>query len=595
MYRDHRFGAESDVDGGFFFLSPRGKTDPRAEMEASLRGFFHSSNIFAQIDTPMSAAMHPQVKYPLRLHFLKSSLQIPDTSFPDIDKSRFARWMSALNPEHISVVFASAYLGNPASAMGHTFLRVHSKQNTGQRDVLDYGVNYAGNTPPNENMLFYTMKGMFGFYPGTYGLLPYYVSLQKYIHIENRDLWFYHLNLNPEQQWALLAHLWELGNSWEHYYFFTENCSYFIAAIVDGVLKEDVSLMDSIPYAMVPIEIVKGMQSIPDLVDSVTWRPSTLSRVRDRFQSMSPRQKELVHTFLFEDSTAWPAVSENTGLSSDDLALVYDLSLDYALVQKRKLKDSAWASRNESLLRRRIRLRTPSPAVSYSIDTTQHAPHRVHDPYRVEWGGGMQNYERYGILGFRLSYQDANQFDEGLKPNNILDFMDIRLRFWEGGKARLESWRILQLANYPVIRNVKYPTAWRLDLKLDRPPEEHHGPGEDALSMYGAVASGYAWDYWGGQRLVGFGLLGGRARLHPDYKYYSSLGPMFNSGLKFRPVSWFSLLFSTEATYSVLGDRGLELRHEAEARIGGPEVEFRFVGSQWNHRNEGAIRILYYY
>lgn len=596
LYRDHKLGAESDVDGGFFFLSPEGKTNPRAEMEASLRGFFHLENVYAKVDTPASEFMHPQVKFPLRMRYLAEKLQIPDTAFPQIDRSRFERWMKALNPDRISVAFASAYLGNPASAMGHTFLRVHSKQNSGQRDVLDYGINYAGNTPPGENMLLYSLKGMLGFYPGTYGLLPYYVSLQKYIHIENRDLWFYYLNLSPTQQWELLAQLWELGNSWEHYFFFTENCSYFIAAIVDGVLEDDVSLLDSIPYAMVPIEIVKGMQKIPGLVDSVSWRPSTLSKVRDRFQSMSPAQKKLVNTLLFEDSTVWDSRVVDSKLSKDELSLVFDVGLDYSLVQKRKYKDSTWIKRNESLLKRRMSLRAPSLNVTYSVDTAQQAPHRVHDPYRIEFGGGIQNYERFGILGFRLSYQDANQFDEGLKPNNILDFMDARLRVWEGkGKLQLDYLRILQLANYAVIRDVKYPTSWRLDLRLDRPPQKGDSPGNDKLSPYGAIASGYSWDYWGNQRLVGFGLLGGRLRLHEDFHYYTSLGPMLNTGLKARIAPWLSLLFTTEATYSIVGKPGLETHHEAELRLGGPELEIRFAGSRWNHRNEGAIRILCYY
>lgn len=595
LYRDHKWGEESDVDGGSFFLAPDGKVNPRSEMSATLMGLFADQNLFAHLDTNAATSMHPQVKFPLRFEFLKNALQIPDTLFPTVDRTRFERWISALNPQSISVVFASAYLGNPASAMGHTFLRIHSKQNKGHRDILDYGVNYAANTPVGENSFLYSLKGILGFYPGTYGLLPYYVSLQKYIHIENRDLWFYHLNLSPHQQWSLLASLWERGNSWERYFFFTENCSYFVASIVDATLADSVSLLDSIPYAMVPIEIVKGMQSIPGLVDSVSWRPSVLRKVKDRFRSLPRANQHLVQTLLFEDTTEWQPAVSRAGLSKSDLAVVYDMSLEYSLVERRKNKDSIWAEKNEKLLRRRMLLGVPSVEFSYQTDTTQYAPHRVHDPYRMEWGGGMQEYQRFATLGYRLSYQDANQFDEGLSPNNILDFMDFRMRVWQGGKARLDYFRVLQLANYPTQKMVQYPVSWRLDARFDRPPMEERESGDSPLSGYGALAFGYAWDYLGKQRCVGFVLGGGRLRLHPDYYYNTSLGPMLNTGLKLRPLSWLSVLFTSEATYSVLGERGLELHHEGELRLGGPDVELRFYASQWNYRNEGGIRVLHYF
>jgi hypothetical protein len=159
----------------------------------------------------------------------------------------------------------------------------------------------------------------------------------------------------------------------------------------------------------------------------------------------------------------------------------------------------------------------------------------------------------------------------------------------------LDFLRILQLSNYSVIRDVQYPMSWRVDLRLDRPPMDDQEPGDDPLSVYGAIASGYAWDYWDNQRAVGFAMLGGRARLHPEYNYKSSVGPMFNSGLKIRALPWLSMLFTSEVVYSVLGERGFEIHHEGDLRIGGPSLEVRIAGSRWEDRNEGALRVLYYY
>jgi len=204
-------------------------------------------------------------------------------------------------------------------------------------------------------------------------------------------------------------------------------------------------------------------------------------------------------------------------------------------------------------------------------------------------------HQHFGTIGFRLSYQDANQYDEGLKPNNILEFMDVRLRIWEKRKIHLEYLDILQLANYPTTGAIKSLSASRLDLRLDRPPMEDRTSGNDPLSPYFAFATGKAWDFWGNQALVGYGLLGGRLRLHPEYQYYTNLGPMLNSGIKWRPVRWLSVLARAEMTYNIIGARGWELHHEAEMRVGGPNLEVRLGGSQWNHRNEANMRFLISY
>lgn len=595
FYRNHLLGEESDVDGGFFLLSPQGKTDPRAEMYATLRGLFSPTNIYAQIDTPQSAEMHPQVKFPLRLKYLQRQLQIPDSAFPKINRNRFEKWIHALNPEHFSVVFASAYLGNPASAMGHTFLRIHSKHNVKSREILDYGINYAGNTPPNENTVVYSLKGIIGLYPGLFGLLPYYVSLQKYIHIENRDLWYYHLHLSPEQQWDILAHLWELGSSWEHYYFFTENCSYFLAHLIEIALPDEQALMDDLPYMLVPIETIKSMQKLPNFIDSMTWRPATLTRVRDRYNQLPSVQKELVQTLLWKDTLAWIPAFEKAHLSKNTEAFLYDLALDYALVQKRKKKDSVSFKRHESLLQYRVKNSAKPKDVEYHIDTTQYAPHRIHPPYRFQWGGGLHQYKPFGMLGFRVAYQDLNQFNQGLNPNDVLEFMDIRLRYWDPSHIRLHALRVLQLKNFPTQNDIQYPTAMRIDVGMDRPPDTTRSPDSAPLIPYFKMAAGKSVDYSGSQTLIGFALAGLHLRMHSEYDYWTQVGPFLNTGLKWNPHRWVSMVLESEMTYSVFSSREWELKHSAELRIGGPQIELRLGSNQWNHRNEGSAKLFIHY
>ena len=77
-YKPRRFGIgiESLVDDREFFLSPKGKTDPKAELLATIEGFFSK-------DTASDA--HPQCSFVARYNWLKKELPI-DTKKLDLEK-----------------------------------------------------------------------------------------------------------------------------------------------------------------------------------------------------------------------------------------------------------------------------------------------------------------------------------------------------------------------------------------------------------------------------------------------------------------------------------------------------------------------------
>jgi len=58
--------------------------------------------------------------------------------------------------------------------------------------LLSFAVNYAARTDET-NGFAYAIKGVFGFYPGYYSLLPYYVKVREYNDLERRDVWEYPL------------------------------------------------------------------------------------------------------------------------------------------------------------------------------------------------------------------------------------------------------------------------------------------------------------------------------------------------------------------------------------------------------------------
>ena len=107
-------GYTSLAKGEKFFMSKEGRYSPQKELEAVLRGFIFGSS---------TSKEHPQCRFPARFDWLKKKLsfkrRVPKVSCPKLNA-----WIRELNPESVKLVFASSYLGNPASVFGHTFLLV---------------------------------------------------------------------------------------------------------------------------------------------------------------------------------------------------------------------------------------------------------------------------------------------------------------------------------------------------------------------------------------------------------------------------------------------------------------------------------------
>ena len=158
-YRKGLFGGyESEQDDPGFFLSPKGKTDPSAELAATLAQFF-SAELVGRSRQPAQCA------FIARYHWLKEQLQFDPIRLPPLSCERFDRWYEDFEVQSISLIFPSAFLNNPASMFGHTLFRVDQKGQTEQTRILAYTINYAADVPPNAGLA-YPIRVFFGSYNG---------------------------------------------------------------------------------------------------------------------------------------------------------------------------------------------------------------------------------------------------------------------------------------------------------------------------------------------------------------------------------------------------------------------------------------------
>ncbi|TMB17061.1 MAG: DUF4105 domain-containing protein, partial [Deltaproteobacteria bacterium] len=122
-------GWESEADGPGLFLSPQGKRDPAAELEATLSGFFAAGD-GAPLDRKLAdpSLEHPQCRFPARFAWLAAALRIDLERLPPRSCPRFEAFWRRVSARSVTLVFSSYYLNNPASAFGHTFLRLGKEE-----------------------------------------------------------------------------------------------------------------------------------------------------------------------------------------------------------------------------------------------------------------------------------------------------------------------------------------------------------------------------------------------------------------------------------------------------------------------------------
>ena len=306
-------GMQKSKIRGSFFLAPQGDQDPKAELLATLDSLFSDQGGSLQC------------RYLGRVRWLKSVLNIAAEDLlpcPERD-----RWKAQLAAEEVYIIFASSDLSSPGSSFGHTFLRLHNPAHTHQLELLDYGVNFAALTGKDTGALF-ALKGLFGYYPGNYSLLPYHQKIREYTNLEGRDLWEYKLNLSPDEVAFIVDHLLELDGSYSYYYFADENCSYQILELLN-LVRPNRHLTRSFYDFVIPLDTLKVLSEL-NLLEGEKRRPSLQAEWQTRYAVLTLDEKTNLRevlknprTFNFSDS-----------LNTKEKASVLEASMSYLAIKE---------------------------------------------------------------------------------------------------------------------------------------------------------------------------------------------------------------------------------------------------------------------
>ncbi len=473
--------SRSLVDDPNFFLSPRGKYNPADELDATIAGL---------LAAPVPGAQHAVERFPARAEYLIRRLGLDRSRLPMPRSQEFEDAYTGLGPRSAAIAFPTAYMNTPASMFGHTLLVIRSRVKTG---MASQAINYAALTG-NDGGVAFALKGVLGGYPGHFSLLPYWQKLNEYSDLDQRDVWEYELALSPEDLRRVLLHVWEMRGIASDYWFFDENCAYYLLYLLDAA-RPELDLHGKAPPWVIPLDTVRIL-SDAGLVSGVTWRPSLATKVRARIARLPPERAERARRIALGELPPSAAVDGDVAESADEL----DLAVDYlqALRNRKKLTVEQFQPRFMPLLATRARLGVPAhEAISSPPDVP---PDQGHGSLRLGLGGGVSGGLGFVEASIRPAYHDLLDPAAGYTPGAQIDFMGLTTRWYEDDqRPTIERLDAIGLRSFSPRDRFFTPPSWKVDTGLVRERiseaghSEHHAFVDFGVGFSWSLPAGGLW------------------------------------------------------------------------------------------------------
>jgi len=489
FYRSVRGMRESIIDDQRFFLAADGKSNPASEMSATIAGFFAPDFL---------GDNHPLCRFPARYEWLKSELDLDPEKLPKPACAQLATALEAVDPRSAVLVFPSAHNNGPASMFGHTLLRVGSSYKS---ELLSYAINYAAHTT-DTNGLVYAYKGLFGYYPGYFSILPYYEKVKEYNDLEHRDVWEYSLNLSQDETRRMVLHIWELQGISSEYYFFDENCSFMLLFLLEAARPElnlTNEYWDRIGFWVIPSDTITTVRKA-GLINKVIYRPAQATRISHRASLLSQVARDRAFDVAMKRRS--PA-DETLGKGPvEERRQVLDLAAEYVqyLYSRKDLEQDDFQRRFLQILRERSALGANETDPGRLPEPPQ--PEEGHRSARLSIGAGLRESDPFTEISWRPAYHDLLDPEAGYTKGAQINFMSVSGRFYpEKNSLVLQSLRPVDIVSLAPRDTFFKPVSWKVDGGLDR---KTLGNGQDRLLLHLNTGGGLAWNLSGIGTVYGF-------------------------------------------------------------------------------------------
>ncbi|MBC7370569.1 MAG: DUF4105 domain-containing protein, partial [Bdellovibrionaceae bacterium] len=468
QYRKSLLGKyESPAESAKFFLSPEGRTRPDLEFVATVKDLQDNTKKIKSRDGRFEDLV--ACVFPARKIWLEKKL---GTKFPSPNCERFERFKEILAPQSLTYVFSSYYLNNPASAFGHTFLRINKAPSSkdGERyELSDYGVGYAAEKV-SENPLVYSFLGVSGLMPGTFDINPYYYKVREYNDFESRDLWEYDLNFNPEEVTMVIAYIWELLDVGFNYHYFSENCSYRILSLFE-VARPSLDLTAHLKSQVMPADTVQTLFEQAGLITNIHFRPSVRATFENRYRGLDSESKKSLRQFARDESVDQIILSADTGSQRSRLDAAMDY-IDFRYPKEIMRKEGKYFFKKQ-VLAKRASLGGASDTLNVPAPFSE-APHDAQGSRRLGIGYREVNGEQFYRLDAKLALHDLLDPKLGYPPTAQITMGEFAIT-WnaKNREVALDRVNLYEVISLSPVDDFIQGTSWRLKFANERGVENN--------------------------------------------------------------------------------------------------------------------------
>ena len=440
-YKTTLFGGyEGLMNNPGFYVAKDGRYDPEAEMDAEIQTFNIADN-------------KQKCEFPARFNWLKEK-GVVQGNLDDCEE--YQSFLNDVQPDGVTVLFTNAFMSNPASLFGHTLVRIDTKRKGTQ--MLAHGSNFGANSGP-ESGFFFAMKGLFGFYQGAYSYSPYWDIINTYNNIENRDIWEYHLNLTDEEKYKFINHLYEMKNAGVRYFFLSKNCSYMLLELLEAV-RPDLELTKNYNYWAIPLDTLKTIKNVPDLVDDVHYRPARYTKIKAQLKDMNEAQYQAFLKAIKQHDYDMSELSESE--QSEVLEAAYQYYQYQYIAKKMELKE--YRKNSFAVLRKRSQMPAAAEKQLEGED-----PSLSHASAQIAVKSGIYNQKSFEEFMIRPAYTVLTDDSWGIIKGAGVQVLESRWRYYnQNHKLVLQEFIPLKVSSLVPSDRVFQPLSYMTDTAIKR-------------------------------------------------------------------------------------------------------------------------------
>ncbi|MDT8879231.1 DUF4105 domain-containing protein [Halomonas saccharevitans] len=562
-----------------FFLAENGQHDPAAELAATLE---------ALRAPPVPQQAHARCRFPARALWL---FRMTGETWPAANCPEWGEWQQEHAGAEVGLVFASGYLGNPASFFGHLMLHLDKpgrEQRVTPSRLLDTSLNFGADVPEEDGLVPYMAKGLFGGYEARYSRAPFYRNSALYSEREMRDLWHYRLALPAAERELLVAHLFEVIGQDYDYLFLTQNCASRIARTLELVVDADLT-PGSAPW-VTPETLVRAIGEAKvagrPLLEEVRHVPSRRLQTEWRYHVLAKPEQAAARA-------VWPGV-DDLDLEADAFrrlaprrrAAVLETLLGHAAFLKQTGDEPGLAERERRLLQARLAL----PAGGEPLSPQDPVPlHEATPPAQVRLEGvDNEVLGRAARLILRPLQYDLLDGSARM-PDAALEIGRTEIELGDDG-PRLRSLELFHVTNLHA-RSVPLPAlpsmAWHASAGIGRARLDC----DDCLDGHATLLAGKSFRLG---RHLPFALLGGQLR--SERHQAGPLAPMARLGLLSEWTARQRTLLQVTYADGLKGEAGRRTRWRLQHRLAlGKALDLRAGVEADDTAHEVSLGVSWYF